>query len=222
MAAIRYSMSNNTQQSARHQHRGGRRRRRGGQRSGYRPASASGSNPLASRQPSFLQKVMAFFGFGPPRERPPAPRADRPTGGKSPAPGRQREAQGPRGPVRHEVTSGRLYVGNLSYDTAESDLHELFSGVGQVRTAEVVYHRHNHRSKGYAFVEMSSVEEARRAVEVLNEKEFMGRKLLVSGARPNSPSSDEGRRSRSSAAPDAAPDRALNADEPTSEARAEA
>jgi RNA recognition motif-containing protein len=122
--------------------------------------------------------------------------------------------------VRHEVTSGRLYVGNLSYDTSESDLLELFSGVGQVQTAEVVYHRHNQRSKGYAFVEMTSLEEARRAVEVLNDKEFMGRKILVSGARTTAPYSDEGRGSRSAGAQaDSASDPPT--DEETSEARAQ-
>jgi RNA recognition motif-containing protein len=122
--------------------------------------------------------------------------------------------------VRHEVTSGRLYVGNLSYDTSESDLLELFGGVGQVRIAEVVYHRHNQRSKGYGFVEMSSVDEARRAVEVLNDKEFMGRKLLVSGARTNSPTQEDGRAPKPAAGPTGGPVR--SAEESESEARAEA
>ncbi len=82
-----------------------------------------------------------------------------------------------------DVTSGRLYVGNLSYDAAESDLIELFNGVGGVSSAEVVSHRRTQRSKGYAFIVMNSVDEARRAVEVLHDKDFMGRKLVVSGAK---------------------------------------
>ncbi len=88
-----------------------------------------------------------------------------------------------RKPELHAVTSGRLYVGNLSYDATESDLFELFSGVGNVQSAEVVTNRHTQRSKGFAFVQMQSIDEAKRAVEVLHDKEFMGRKLLVSGAK---------------------------------------
>ncbi len=112
----------------------------------------------------------------PPRE-PREPRPPRPAAEKKPA----------RPPVFREVTSGRLYVGNLSYDAGESDLMELFGGVGQVKSAEVVCHRHNQRSKGYAFVEMLNLDEAKRAVEILNDKDFMGRKLLVSGARSEGP-----------------------------------
>lgn len=82
-----------------------------------------------------------------------------------------------------DVNSGRLYVGNLSFDATESDLVSLFSGVGSVRNAEVVAHQRTQRSKGYAFVEMASVDEAKRAVETLHNQEFMGRPLLVSGAK---------------------------------------
>ena len=81
------------------------------------------------------------------------------------------------------VTSTKLYVGNLSFDAVENDLFELFNGVGAVRSAEIVTHKHNDRSKGFAFVTMTSVDEAQRAVTELHEKEFLGRKLLVSGAR---------------------------------------
>lgn len=86
-----------------------------------------------------------------------------------------------------EVVSGRLYVGNLSYDATESDLMDLFNGVGQVQTAEVVSHKRTMRSKGYAFVQMLSIDEARRAVDVLHDKEFMGRPLVVSGAKAERP-----------------------------------
>jgi RNA recognition motif-containing protein len=79
-----------------------------------------------------------------------------------------------------------LYVGNLSYDATESDLFELFNGVGNVQNAEVVSHKQTQRSKGFAFVQMQSLDEARRAVEVLHDKEFLGRKLVVSGAKPES------------------------------------
>jgi RNA recognition motif-containing protein len=82
-----------------------------------------------------------------------------------------------------EVTSPRLYVGNLSFDATESDLFELFYGVGHVQNAEVVSYRHNQRSKGFAFVSMQTIDEAKRAVEELHDKEFLGRKLVVSGAK---------------------------------------
>ncbi len=88
-----------------------------------------------------------------------------------------------RKPEAVDVTSPRLYVGNLSFDATESDLSELFNGVGQVVTAEVVSHKQTQRSKGFAFVQMQSIEEAKRAVTELHDKEFMGRKLVVSGAK---------------------------------------
>ena len=88
-----------------------------------------------------------------------------------------------RKPESVEVTTPRLYVGNLSFDATESDLFELFNGVGHVQNAEVVTYRHNQRSKGFAFVQMQTVDEAKRAVEELHDKEFLGRKLVVSGAK---------------------------------------
>src|SRR4051812_3810882 len=95
----------------------------------------------------------------------------------------QREPRPQRKPEPVEVSSPRLYVGNLSFDATESDLFELFNGVGHVQNAEVVSYRHNQRSKGFAFVQMQTVEEAKRAVETLHDKEFLGRKLVVSGAK---------------------------------------
>lgn len=81
------------------------------------------------------------------------------------------------------VSSPKLYVGNLSFDATESDLFELFNGVGQVQNAEIVSHKYTQKSKGFSFVTMTSVEEAKRAVTELHDKEFMGRKLVVSGAK---------------------------------------
>ncbi|HEX8279992.1 MAG TPA: RNA-binding protein [Chthoniobacterales bacterium] len=92
-------------------------------------------------------------------------------------------ARSSRKPESVEVTTPRLYVGNLSFEATESDLFELFNGVGQVQNAEVVTYKHNQRSKGFAFVQMLTVEEAQRAVTELHDKEFLGRKLLVSGAK---------------------------------------
>jgi RNA recognition motif-containing protein len=82
------------------------------------------------------------------------------------------------------VSTERLYVGNLSYDATESDLFELFNGVGAVRNAEVVINSRTQRSKGFAFVTMSSLEESKRAVAELHGKDFMGRPLQISGAKP--------------------------------------
>ena len=81
------------------------------------------------------------------------------------------------------MESARVYVGNLSYDVSESDLQDLFKGIGGVRNVEIVYNRSTHRSKGYGFVEMLHMDEAKRAVEVLHDQPFMGRKLTVSGAQ---------------------------------------
>ena len=92
-----------------------------------------------------------------------------------------------RPPKVHEVTSARLYVGNLDYKAVESDLEDLFRGVGNVVSAEVVINSRTEQSKGFAFVEMSTIEEAKRAVEVLHDQEFMSRKLLVSGAKSDGP-----------------------------------
>jgi RNA recognition motif-containing protein len=62
-------------------------------------------------------------------------------------------------------------------------LQELFKGIGAVRNVEIVYNRSTHRSKGYGFVEMLRMDEAIRAVEVLHDQHFMGRKMTVSGAK---------------------------------------
>lgn len=76
----------------------------------------------------------------------------------------------------------RLYVGNLSYEATESELEELFKGFGNVRSVEVIYNPRTYKSKGYAFVEMYQLEDARRAAEVLHGQPFMGRELMVSAA----------------------------------------
>ncbi len=111
-----------------------------------------------------------------------------PTGNESraedPAP-REERVREPRKAEILEVTTPRLYVGNLSFDATESDLADLFNGVGKVRNAEVVSNNYTQKSKGFAFVTMETVDEAKRAVTELHDKEFMNRKLIVSGAKPN-------------------------------------
>ncbi|MEI7956746.1 MAG: hypothetical protein WCJ66_16395 [Verrucomicrobiota bacterium] len=102
---------------------------------------------------------------------------------RNPDRGSARNGERVRGGDRSSVESARVYVGNLSYDVSESDLQDLFKGIGGVRNVEIVYNRSTHRSKGYGFVEMLHIDEAKRAVEVLHDQPFMGRKLTVSGAQ---------------------------------------
>jgi cold-inducible RNA-binding protein len=78
----------------------------------------------------------------------------------------------------------KLYCGNLSYNTSDSDLDQLFSTFGQVQSAQVIMDRDTGRSKGFGFVEMSSDAEAQAAIEGLNLKEHDGRALAVNEARP--------------------------------------
>ncbi len=81
----------------------------------------------------------------------------------------------------------RLYVGNLPYTVTEASLTELFSQSGTVDSARLITDRDTGRSKGFAFVEMSSDDEAQAAIEALNGKELDGRRLTVSEARPQEP-----------------------------------
>ncbi len=78
----------------------------------------------------------------------------------------------------------KLYVGSLSYDTSEDGLKELFSGAGTVDSVAIIMDKFSGRSKGFGFVEMSSEEEAKKAIEMFNEKELDGRKIIVNEARP--------------------------------------
>jgi RNA recognition motif-containing protein len=78
----------------------------------------------------------------------------------------------------------KLYVGNLSYEVTEEQLKELFSGAGTVVSVNLITDRHSGRSKGFAFVEMGSDDDAKAAIEKLNGTDFEGRKLNVNEARP--------------------------------------
>jgi hypothetical protein len=154
--------------------RNGRRPRGGSRRRGDNRPRYQSAPARTPAKKSFWQKITAFFtGGGKPSARPMQPA--RSNGLEPSRPSRKPEAV--------EVTTPRLYVGNLSFDATESDLFELFNGVGAVQNAEVVTYKHNQRSKGFAFVQMQSVDEAKRAVEELHDKEFLGRKLVVSGAK---------------------------------------
>lgn len=80
--------------------------------------------------------------------------------------------------------SMKLYVGNLSYSTTDSDLNRLFSESGTVESATVITDRDTGRSKGFGFVEMASREEGEAAIKALNGTEIGGRSLTVNEARP--------------------------------------
>jgi RNA recognition motif-containing protein len=179
--------------SRRSPRRGSSRRPERGSRSS---SSAQRENKPKPKQ-SLLSRILGFL-TGKSEEPTQVVREERParsresTETERPARERQERSErqdrserptGMRTPEVVEVTSPRLYVGNLSFDAGESDLFDLFNGVGSVQNVEIVVNRHNMRSKGFAFVQMQSVDEAKRAVSELHDKEFMGRKLVVSGAK---------------------------------------
>ena len=78
----------------------------------------------------------------------------------------------------------KLYVGGLSYDTTDSTLKETFGAAGTVESAVVIMDRMSGRSKGFGFVEMSSEEEAQKAIGMFNGKDLDGRNITVNEARP--------------------------------------
>jgi hypothetical protein len=188
------------------------RRRQGGQ------SNRNNRGPFRPKPPkqTTLQKILSFLTFGllgKPQKRSSSGERREPTSNvtvvtsrRPEGGGRDRDRDGspdrdrgdrdrqrrtPSAPDLASVISDRLYVGNLSYDASESDLFELFNGVGDVRNAEVVVNNRTQRSKGFAFVTMGSTEEARRAVAELHGKDFMGRSLQISGAKPASNRDDD-------------------------------
>ena len=78
----------------------------------------------------------------------------------------------------------KLYVGNLSYGTTDSDLRSMFEEFGSVESAQVIMDRETGRSKGFGFVEMGSQQEAEAAIKALNGKDMDGRALTVNEAKP--------------------------------------
>ena len=88
----------------------------------------------------------------------------------------------------------KLFVGNLSFNTDERRLEELFLTIGPVDSVNIVRDQMTGRARGFAFVEMQTDEAAQSAIEKLNETELDGRKLAVNEARPK-PAGDRGGRS---------------------------
>lgn len=85
-----------------------------------------------------------------------------------------------------------IYVGNLPYNTSESDLVTLFSTYGAVDRASIIMDRETGRSRGFGFVEMPNDEEGRQAIEALNGQDYNGRSLTINEARPRQARGDYG------------------------------
>jgi RNA recognition motif-containing protein len=88
--------------------------------------------------------------------------------------------------------STKLYVGNLPYETNETDLQALFESAGQVATINIIRDRATGQARGFAFVEMSDAEGAQRAISELDKHQYGGRNLTVNEAKPMTPRGNGG------------------------------
>src|ERR1044072_5335630 len=93
------------------------------------------------------------------------------------------------------MNQSRLFVGNLAYQTMENDLQDHFSQAGVVTSVNLMMDKFTGKSRGFAFVEMSSTEEAERAIEMFHSKDLQGRPLTVNIARPREERGDRPPRS---------------------------
>jgi RNA recognition motif-containing protein len=184
---------------------GGRRKRGGRGRSSSYSGNRAHSNGTSATAPKKQSPIAKFFGwiFGkttksetkPGRSNSPRPDLKE----RGPRPERPRREDRPKVEVPpQEIVSPKLYVGNLSYEAAESDLFDLFSKVGAVKNVEVAMDRHANRSKGFGFVEMETLETAKEAAAKLNRTDFMGRQIVVSGAKVDKRPSSSSRETESS------------------------
>ena len=82
------------------------------------------------------------------------------------------------------MNQNRLFVGNLSYQTGENDLQDYFAQAGAITSVNLMMDKMTGKSRGFAFVEFASAEDAAKAVEQFHGKEFQGRTLTVNIARP--------------------------------------
>lgn len=176
-------MSSNYSSSRRGPRSQGGRRRRPASGSPKKSGRSTPAAPVKAPKVSFFKKLLGFIGLGKSKTAKKHPVKSTENHSSSPKERQPSKPRTSRKPERVEVTSPRLYIGNLSFDATESDLFELFSGVGQVQNVELVANRETHRSKGFGFIQMTTLDEAKRAVEELHDKEYMGRKLVVSGAK---------------------------------------
>jgi RNA recognition motif-containing protein len=86
--------------------------------------------------------------------------------------------------LEEEIMAVKLYVGNLSFNTTEGDLTEYFAKMGTVVSCNIIMDKYTNKSRGFAFVEMGSQEEANKAIAECNGKDFQGRALKVNEAKP--------------------------------------
>ena len=82
------------------------------------------------------------------------------------------------------MQDNKLYVGGISYSSTNEDLKGYFSEAGEVKDAMIIMDKITRRSKGFGFVEMTSADEAQKAISMFDGKEFMGRNLTVNIAKP--------------------------------------
>ena len=82
------------------------------------------------------------------------------------------------------MSQSRLFVGNLSYQTGENDLQDYFAQAGAVTSVNLMLDKMTGKSRGFAFIEYGSAEDAQKAIEQFHDKDFQGRKITVNIARP--------------------------------------
>ncbi len=86
----------------------------------------------------------------------------------------------------------KLYVGNLTFNTSEEEVKGVFEKVGPVQSVTIIKDKYSQHSKGFGFIEMINEEDAKKAIEQLNDTEFNGRNLRVSEAKPMKKREDGG------------------------------
>jgi len=152
-----------------------RRHHRHGGRGGFRQESRGGQ-PKSGGFWDWLKKLFGLNGGSPRRDHGRAEHRPARTEGQP------RTPRGSRTSPPQEVLTPRLYVGNLSYDASESDLFDFFGKVAGVKNVEIVRDKGSN-SKGFGFVEMQTLEGAQEAAKKLHDAEFMGRLMIVNGAK---------------------------------------
>jgi RNA recognition motif-containing protein len=179
--------------SSRPRRRRGGRNRGGAARSGeHRPHHTNGTPSAPAKKENPIAKLFGWLTGKKkkPESKPASVRTPRPEFRDKPREPREPRAERPQreelpkeDPTPQEIVSPKLYVGNLAYEAVEHDLFDLFSKVGSVKNVEIAMDRHANRSKGFGFVEMETLDTAKEASAKLNRTDFMGRQIVVSGAK---------------------------------------
>ena len=137
--------------------------------------------PRKPKKKSLIKRLLDLIGLGEKNNK--KQRTQNRNKGKKKIQQNKKRPRTSQPPEKIPVTSERLYVGNISYKTSDENLMELFEKFGDIRSAEVVRHRGSARSKGFAFVEMNNIDAAKKAAAELHDFEYMGRKIIVNGAK---------------------------------------